>query len=77
MGYGAAVLYPMKLEIGGPAVNVKPQAEAGSFGWSPEREATQNRIGPAQKPPLRSDASGAIIPDHGASLTGFNTLLGE
>lgn len=81
MGYGAAVLYPMKLEIGGPVVNVKPQAEGGSFGWSPAMDAGEQRIGPSAKPPLRTDADGAIIPDHGSSLPGggpgFNTLLGE
>lgn len=81
MGYGAAVLYPMKLDLGGPAVPIRPPQEAGYFGS--QRDASYDpspeRIGPAQKPPLRVGAEGDIMPDDGASLPSgpMNTLLGD
>lgn len=85
MSYGAAVLFPMKLAVRGPTEGIKPPPEAGYFG-NAQGAAETSRIGPAARPPLKTDAHGLIIPDHGRALDvpqnplasgPFNTLLGE
>lgn len=89
MSYGAAVLFPMKLTVGGPSVPIRAPAEASYFpsgmAGAPADDPNPGRIGPATRPPLKTDEHGFIIPDHGAGIAPenprasgpFNTLLGD